>query len=99
MFFYANLDTTIHEANTDVATILCVPATGALSTLLVVQYIGNQHPLPKLASIVPPLVLPSPEAEYLSSALNGIENPDVAISHWTSKVRSAKERPEGQSGK
>ena len=46
MFFYANLDTTIHEANTDVATILCVPATGALSTLLVVQYIGNQQLFP-----------------------------------------------------
>ena len=96
MFFYANLDATIHEANTDIATILCVPATGALSTLLVVQYIGNQQLFPNQH---PPLVLPSPEAEYLSSALNGIENPDVAVSHWTTKVGSAKERPEGQSGK
>ena len=44
-------------------------------------------------------MLPSPEAEYLSSTLNGIENPDVAVSHWTTKVGSAEERPEGQSSR
>ena len=55
--------------------------------------------LSQISTIVPPLVLPSPEAEYLSSTLNGIENPDVAVSHWTTKVGSAEERPEGQSGK
>ena len=52
-----------------------------------------------LEIIAPSLVLPSPEAEYLSTTLNGIENPDVAVSHWTTKVGSAEERPEGQSGK